>query len=139
MKPPPPNALVNKFIALTLVFLIFAGTLGLGAVWVRQEIFSTANRTRALEVEIADVQRRLDEVNAEVAGAEHPSALERQNEAMRLGLVSAGFNQVVRIERDPLLELAAKRSREAMFSGAAAAKNPIFAFNPSNTATAVVR
>lgn len=139
MKPPPPNALVNKFIALTLVFLIFSGTLGLGAVWVRQEIFSAANRTRSLEVLIADVERRLDEVNAQVASAEHPSALERQNERMGLGLVLPSRRQVVRIDRDPLLELAAKRSREALFSSAAAQANPVFAFDVPKSATASVR
>ena len=49
MKPPPANALVNKLLALTLLLLVFAGTLGLGAVWVRQEIFQTANRSRVLQ------------------------------------------------------------------------------------------
>lgn len=113
MRPPPPNALVNKIVALTLCLLVFSGTLGLGAVWVRQEIYSTANRSRSVELQLADVERHLDEVNAEVAAALNPSALLRQNEAMRLGLVAPREVQVVRVDESPELRLAAKRNREA--------------------------
>ncbi|MBL9215113.1 MAG: hypothetical protein JNG83_06520 [Opitutaceae bacterium] len=112
MKPPPANAHVNRVIVLTLLLLVFSGTLGLGAVWVRQEISQTANRSRALEVRMADVERRLDEVNAEVAAAVNPDALLRQNEAMHLALVSPQEPQVVRVGEDPVLRLAAKRNRE---------------------------
>src|SRR4051812_5413349 len=66
MKPPPAHGLVNQLIALTLLLLAFSGSLGLGAVWVRQEISQTANRSRSLEVKVANVERRLDEVNADV-------------------------------------------------------------------------
>ena len=55
MKPPPAHALVNRLIALTLLLLVFSGSLGLGAVWARQEISQVANRSRSLEVRIADV------------------------------------------------------------------------------------
>ena len=53
MRPPPTHSFVNQLIALTLLLLVFSGTLGLGAVWVRQEISGTANRSRALEVKLA--------------------------------------------------------------------------------------
>ena len=112
MKPPPTHAFVNQLIALTLLLLIFSGSLGLGAVWVRQEISGTANRSRLLEVKIANVERRLDEVNAEVAAALNPDALLRQNQAMRIGLVSPRDAQVVRVYESPELLLAAKRNRE---------------------------
>ncbi len=112
MRPPPSPTLVNRLIALTLCLLVFAGTLGLGAVWVRQEIFSTANRSRQLQVKLADFNRQLDEVDAEVAAALNPDALLRQNEAMHLGLVSPRELQVVRVEESPELRLAAKRNRE---------------------------
>ncbi len=112
MRPPPPNALVSKLIALTLTFLVFAGTLGLGAVWVRQEIFQTANRSRGLEVKLADIERRLDEVNAEVATALNPDALLRQNKHMRLGLVMPQEVRVARVELSPERMLAARRNRE---------------------------
>jgi hypothetical protein len=112
MKPPPANANINRLIALSLLLLVFSGTLGLGAVWVRQEISQTANRSRALVARIADVERRLDEVNAEVAAAVNPDVLLKQNQAMRLGLGTPKEAQVVRVEGSPELRLAAKRNRE---------------------------
>ncbi len=118
MRPPPAHSLVNRLIAQTLLLLVFAGTLGLGAVWFRQEISQTANRNRALEGKLADVERRLDEVNAQVAAARNPDALLRQNEVMRLGLAAPREIQVVRVAGSPELRLAAKRNLEA-FSVAA--------------------
>ncbi|MFI5335975.1 MAG: hypothetical protein ACHQ5A_04280 [Opitutales bacterium] len=112
MRPPPPNVFVNKLIALTLCLLVFAGTLGLGAVYVRQEIFATANRSRVVERQLADISRRLDEVNAQVATALNPAELLRQNETMRLGLTAPRELQVVRVEESPELRLASKRNRE---------------------------
>lgn len=112
MKPPPANANVNRLIALSLLLLVFSGTLGLGAVWVRQEISQTANRSRALVAKIADVERRLDEVNAQVAAAVNPDVLLKQNQAMRLGLATPKEAQVVRVDGSPELRLAAKRNRE---------------------------
>ena len=110
MKPPPARAFVSQLITLTLLLLVFSGSLGLGAVWVRQEISGTANRSHALETKIADVERRLDEVNAEVATALNPSALRQQNEAMQLGLITPVENQVVRVAGSPELRLATKRN-----------------------------
>lgn len=112
MKPPPANANVNRLIALSLLLLVFSGTLGLGAVWVRQEISQTANRSRALVAKIADVERRLDEVNAQVAAAVNPDILLKQNQAMRLGLCTPKEAQVVRVDGSPELRLAYKRNRE---------------------------
>lgn len=112
MKPPPTHAHVNRLIALTLLLLVFSGSLGLAAVWVRQEISQTANRSRALVAKVTDVERRLDEINAEVAAAVNPDALLKQNQAMRLGLATPREIQVVRIAESPELRLAAKRNQE---------------------------
>jgi hypothetical protein len=112
MKPPPAHAFVNRLIALTLLLLVFSGTLGLGAVWMRQEISQAANRGRVLEMKLADVGRRLDEVNAEVATAVNPDMLLKQNQAMRLGLVSPRELQVVHVDESPELRLASKHNRE---------------------------
>lgn len=113
MRPPPANAFVNQTIVLALLLLVFSGTLGLGAVWVRQEIYSTANRSRGLQLKLADVSRRLDEVDAEVAAALNPDVLLRQNEVMKLGLVAPKEIQVVRVGESPVIRLAAKRNRDA--------------------------
>jgi len=112
MRPPPPNTLVNKIVALTLCLLVFSGTLGLGAVWVWQEIFSTANRSNVLETKLADVERRLDEVDAGVAIALNPASLLRRNETMRLGLEAPKQIQVVRMQGSPEIRLALKRNQE---------------------------
>ncbi|MFZ5496083.1 MAG: hypothetical protein ACOZE5_12210 [Verrucomicrobiota bacterium] len=112
MKPPPANALVNRAILLTLCLLVFTGALGLGAVWMRQEISRAANESRVLHAQIEDVERRLDEVNARVAAAVNPDTLLRQNQAMRLALAAPREVQVVRVGESPELRLAAKRNRE---------------------------
>lgn len=112
MRPPPARAFVGQLITLTLLLLVFSGSLGLGAVWVRQEISGTANRSNTVEKKIAEVERRLDEVNAEVAAALNPSALLRQNQVMVLGLTSPREMQIRRIEGSPELRLASKRNRE---------------------------
>jgi hypothetical protein len=112
MKPPPASNLVNRVILLTLMLLVFTGTLGLGAVWMRQEISQTANRSRSVEDQITDVARRLDEVNAEVAAAVNPDALLRQNNAMGLALAAPREIQVVRVSGSAELHLAEKRNRE---------------------------
>lgn len=125
MKPPPANALVNRLIALTLLLLVCSGSLGLGAVWARQEISQTANRSRSLEVKIADVERRLDEVNAEVAAAVNPETLLQQNQAMHLALVSPGEAQVVRVNESPELRLASKLNREVFSRAAGAGDNAL--------------
>jgi hypothetical protein len=113
MKPPPAPGLVNRLIALTLLLLVFTGTLGLGAVWMRQEISQTANQTRALEEKLTGVGRRLDEVNAKVAAAVNPNALLLQAKFMNLALVAPREIQVVRVTGSAELRLTAKRNFEA--------------------------
>jgi len=132
MKPPPSNALVNRLIAMALLLLIFSGTLGLGAVWMRGEISRAANHSRALEGKITDVERRLDEVNAQVASAVNPDALLRQGQVMNLALTSPRELQVVRVPESAELRLAAKRNRDvfslsnASTEGNASGRNPAF-------------
>lgn len=116
MRPPPAHAFVSQLIALTLLLLVFSGSLGLGAVWVRQEISGSANRSHGIETKIADVERRLDEVNAEVAAALNPSELLRQNQAMVLGLSSPKVAQIQWVPGSPELLLAAKHNREVAFN-----------------------
>ena len=128
MKPPPVNALVNQLVAHTPGLLVFGGTLGLGAVWVRQEIFSTANRSRILDLKIADTQRRLDELNAEVATALNPESLLAQNAGMHLALVAPREPQVVRVTESPELRLAAKNNREIFLLEAATPGAPAVSF-----------
>lgn len=110
--PAIPAGLVNRVFLLTLTLLFFAGSLGLAAVWMRQEIFQTAARNRAVEVRLADVERQLAGIDAEVAAALNPAALTRQNEAMRLGLTVPREERVARVSEPVMRRLAAKRHRE---------------------------
>lgn len=120
MKPPPTNTLVNRAILLTLCLLVFAGSLGLGAVWMRQEISQAANESRALHAKLEDLGRSLDEVNVQVAAAVNPDALLRQNQAMNLALVTPREVQVQRVNVSPELRLAEKRNREVFRVAASA-------------------
>ena len=124
MKPTLAPTQVNRLIAMVLFLLIFAGSLGLGAVWMRGEISRTANFSRALQGRINDVERRLDEVNAQVASAVNPDALLRQGEFMNLALVSPREIQVVRVPESPELRLAAKRNRDVFNLSTASAGSP---------------
>lgn len=115
--------------ALTLLLLVFSGSLGLGAVWVRQEISGTANRSHAIENKIADVERRLDEVNANVASALNVSALLQQNQVMRLGLTLPREAQIVRVDESPVDRLATKNNRDN-FQGVRVGLTSATAANP---------
>jgi hypothetical protein len=112
MKPPPAHTIVNRVILLTLACLMLTGTLGLGAVWMRQEISQTANQSRLLEGKIEDVERRLDEVHAQVATEVNPDTLRTSNQEMKLALAAPREAQVVRVSVSAELRLAAKRNRE---------------------------
>src|SRR4051812_41905588 len=124
---------VNRLIAMVLFLLIFAGSLGLGAVWMRGEISRTANFSRALQGRINDVERRLDEVNAQVAPAVNPDALLRQGEFMNLALVSPREIQVVRVPESPELRLAAKRNRDVFNLSTASATSAVGAPAATNS------
>ncbi len=119
MKPPPAASLVNRIITMILTLLVLSGTLGLGAVWMRQEISQVANRSRAFEGRITDVERRLDEVNAQVAAALNPDALLRQNQFMNLALATPRELQVTRVSESAELRLATKRNRDVFSIGPA--------------------
>jgi len=132
MKPTLAPTQVNRLIAMVLFLLIFAGSLGLGAVWMRGEISRTANFSRALQGRINDVERRLDEVNAQVASAVNPDALLRQGEFMNLALVSPREIQVVRVPESPELRLAAKRNRDIFSLSTASATTSTGSPVPTN-------
>lgn len=133
MKPVLTRESVNRLIAMILFLLVFSGTLGLGAVWMRGEISRTANHSRALQGQITDIERRLDEVNAQVASAVNPDALLRQGQFMNLALASPRELQVVRVPESAELRLAAKRNRDVFSLANASAsvegsanRNPAF-------------
>ncbi len=105
------SAFINQVLVYTLVMLVFSGSIGFGTVWLRHEISLAANRNRALQAQIDDVQRRLDQLIAEVAAAQTPDALIRLDESLRLGLDSPRQEQVEYVAGDVEQRLAAKRNK----------------------------
>jgi hypothetical protein len=64
-----------------------------------------------MQAQLAEVQRRLDEVGVEVAAEQDPAVLTRRNEVWHLGLSTPDDAQVRRVMVDPVLRLAAMHNR----------------------------
>ncbi len=107
-----PNAVVNQLLVYTMVMLVFTGSIGFGTVWLRHEISLAANRNKAFQARALDIQRRLDQLTAEIAAEQNPDALIRKDSEMRLGLVPPRPEQSEHVTGDVELRLAAKNSRE---------------------------
>lgn len=106
------NAFINQLLVYTLVMLVFTGSIGFGTVWLRHEISLAANRNKNLQTRLAEVQRHLDQLTAEIAAAQNTDALIRLNSEMRLGLVPPRQEQSEHVTGDVEQRLAAKRSRD---------------------------
>ena len=67
MKPSDTHAFVNQLLVGTLAMILFSGSIGLGAVWMRHQISTTAQATRQIETTLAEVERRIAETTALIA------------------------------------------------------------------------
>ncbi|MGH8020497.1 MAG: hypothetical protein ACREIA_19865 [Opitutaceae bacterium] len=105
----PTGGVVNSLFLLTLFMLAYMAAIGFGTVWLRYEISVTANTNMGLEAGIADAQRRLSEADAEVAFAESPAELLKQNEALGINLIQPREDHVIRESDDVERRLAARR------------------------------
>jgi predicted NBD/HSP70 family sugar kinase len=104
------NAFINQVLVYTLVMLVFTGSIGFGTVWLRHEISLAANRNKNLRTHLAEVQRHLDQLIAEIAAAQSPDALIRLDSSMRLGLDMPRQEQIQRVPGDVEQQLAARRN-----------------------------
>jgi hypothetical protein len=104
------NAFINQVLVYTLVMLVFTGSIGFGTVWLRHEISLAANRNKNLRTHLAEVQRHLDQLTAEIAAAQSPDALIRLDSSMRLGLDMPRQEQIQRVPGDVEQQLAARRN-----------------------------
>ena len=109
------HAVVNQVLVGALMMICFSGSLGLGTVWMRQQISLEANRNKQLEVRLAEVNRRLDETAAAIAVEQSPEALMRRNTEWHLGLVPPREPQIVRVPGDVEQRLTAK-NRARLFA-----------------------
>lgn len=106
------HAFVNQLLVYTLVMISFVGSVGLGVVWLRHQISTTANSTKRLEQRIAETERRLSELNTQVTAEQSIDVLARRNSEWRLGLVLPKEPQVVRVSESPERRLAERNAAE---------------------------
>jgi hypothetical protein len=114
------HAFVNQIVAWLLVTISFGGSIGLGTVWMRQQISRTANANRVLVAQINEVQRRIAETNALLEAEQSLEALRRRNTEWNLGLVPVNETQVERITGDPVERMAARANRALFLTDAPA-------------------
>lgn len=86
------QAFVNQLLVCLLVTMAVGGSLGLGTVWVRHQISLTAKANRALLAEITEVNRRSDDIEAQIRSEQRPELMRQLNLEFRLGL--APMNEV---------------------------------------------
>jgi len=106
------HAFINQMLIGALVMICFSGSLGFGTVWLRHAISLTANRNKQLEVQLAEINRHIDETTAAIAAEQSPDTLVRRNAEWRLGLVPPREPQVVRVPDDVEQRLTAKNHAE---------------------------
>ena len=111
MKFSSSQGFVNQLLLYTLLLIGFSGSIGLGTVWMRQQISRTANATKQIEARIADIERHLGEATTAAETERDPKILLRRNAQWRLGLVEPNPTQIVHVPEDPVMHLAAKRNR----------------------------
>jgi hypothetical protein len=113
------HAFVNQMLVYTLVMICFSGSIGLGTVWMRHQISLTANATKVLDARIAEVERQLNETTTTIETEQDPALLKRRNAQWNLGLVAPKSEQLVQMQGDPMIKLAAKRNRSLYTEGVA--------------------
>jgi hypothetical protein len=105
------QAFVNQIVVCLLVTIFCSGTIGLGTVWMRQQISRTANNNRRLEASIKDFERRINETNAFIAAEQSQEALERRNVEFGLGLVRVSDAQVMHVAGDTVGPMTRRANR----------------------------
>lgn len=116
-KNPSQSVLWNRLLIATVLLLMFAGSIGLATVWLRHQVSEVATANQNAQVRIAELDRRIAEVNAQVAAGLSPEVLLRQNTRLRLGLAAPRDSQIVRVDEEVEIRLAAKRNAELYTAG----------------------
>jgi hypothetical protein len=119
------DGFVNQLLFYTLLMIGFSGSIGLGTVWMRQQISRTANATKILDARIADIERHLGEATTAAETERDTKVLLRRNAEWRLGLVEPSPVQIVHVPEDPVMHLAAKRNRLLFSDGPAVVAFPM--------------
>lgn len=109
------SAFVNQLVMCLLVTFAVGGSTGLGTVWMRHQISTTANANRALAAELSRVERLIDEKKTIVETEQAPDKLRGLNASMQLGLVPMNEVHVEHVTEnttDRLAERAARSLRD---------------------------
>ena len=102
------HAFVNHIILGLLVTIGFGGSVGLGTVWMRHQISTTANANRLLAAEYTRIERLIDEKKTIIETEQSPDKLRTLNTAMNLGLVDMTQIQVVHVTENTTDRIAAR-------------------------------
>jgi hypothetical protein len=102
------RAFVNHVLLGLLVTIGFGGSVGLGTVWMRHQISTTANANRLLAAEYTRIERLIDEKKTIIETEQSPDKLRTLNAAMNLGLVDMTQIQVVHVTENTTDRIAAR-------------------------------
>jgi hypothetical protein len=81
------RAFINHLVGGAILTIGVGGGVGLGVVWMRHQISTTANQIRKIDAERAETERLISEKTAAIASAQRPDLLRAANDRFRLGLV----------------------------------------------------
>lgn len=118
------HGFVNQLLVYTLVMICFSGSIGLGTVWMRQQMAQTANSIRQLETRTDAIARHLAETNALVAAEATKDVLERKNAEWNLHLVPLTEQQIVRVNV-PVEDRLSRKRHDELFAHDAATVSPV--------------
>jgi hypothetical protein len=114
MKKTETHGFVNQLLVYTLVMICFSGSIGLGTVWLRQQMAQTANRIRQMEVRSDAIERHLAETNASIAMESSSDVLAQRNAVWNLGLIAPKEAQIVRVT-EPVEDRLARKRHDELF------------------------
>ncbi|MCH8473676.1 MAG: hypothetical protein LAT55_00425 [Opitutales bacterium] len=97
---------LNTLIFGILILLVSLGAMGLWTVNIRQNIAESAGNIRALENQLAQLDRAIGRVDSELANAKTPGALLHKMELAGLDLQPPADNQIVRLNTERRLAVA---------------------------------
>lgn len=118
------SAFVHQLVLCLLVTFAVAGSTGLGTVWMRHQISTTANTNRLLAAELTRIERLIDEKKTMIETEQAPEKLRALNTGMRLGLVPMSEVHVEHVTENTADRLA-RRAGRFLETDRAAAQPPV--------------
>lgn len=116
---------VNQLLVCLLVTIGVGGSVGLGTVWMRHQLSTTANRNRELAAELRRLERLIDERKTVIETEQAPDKLRALNASLRLGLVPMNEVHVHLVTESTTDRLVSRANRALLTDRAAPAAAPI--------------